>query len=163
MTVTTTILNLGDSVTVDITAFDAPPKTDYVVVDTVSEPGKRESLYQKTSGDEEYPQTVRVGHYANSKANDGVGQTNISVKISTFVQKVDGTDIVWTLPATATLAMSMPGNSGVPDTSGVVETLNNLFAWVLPIASASISTDALDELKFGVTGNLAAHVDSGTP
>lgn len=160
MAITTTILNLGDGTAVDVAALDAPTKSDYVLVDSVSETGKRESVYQKVTGSEDYPLNVRVGHYVNSKANDGEGQTNISVKISSYVEKADTDDVLYDLPCSATLAWSMPGLSGVPDASGVKELISHLFHWVQPVTLGVIQTDALDELKFGVTGNLMSHADT---
>jgi hypothetical protein len=162
MATTTSFLNLGDSVSVDIVAFDAPPKASFKVIDTVAEEGKREALYQKVSGNEEYPMTVRAGYYLNKKSNDNIGQTNVSVKLSTFVQKADTDDIIWTLPCSATLALSVPGTNAVPDGEAVIEMLNNLHAWIVPVVTGALSEVALDELKFGVVGALAEHADSAS-
>lgn len=157
------VLNLGDSVSVDIAALSAAPKSSFALVDTVDDKnGSREAVYQKTAGDEEYPMTVRVGHYVNGKANDGVGQTNMSVKISTFVQKSDTDDVIYTLPGTVTIAMSMPGQSGIPDTADITEILGNAMSYLLPVVSGAIATSALDELKFGVVTGIMDHADSGS-
>jgi hypothetical protein len=159
---TITILNLGDSLDVDLASLLAADKTTFKVIDTVALENKRESVYQKITGDQEYPSTVRAGHYINAEANDGVGQTNVSVKVSTFVQKTDIDDVIWTLPGNVTIAWSMPGKSGVPDATQLVEMLNNAISWVIPVVAGVASESALDELQFGVVNGLAAHADTGS-
>jgi hypothetical protein len=164
MTTTYTILNLGDSVDVDITSFSAPPKSSFKVVgqSPPDETDRREALYQKVTGDEEYPMTVRAGVYANKKANDGIGQTNVSVKITTYLRKEDDDDVLWTLPLPVTIAFNVPGTRVVPDGSDVIDLLNQAHAWMVPVVTGVLSELALDELKFGVVGGLAEHADSSS-
>lgn len=157
---TISVLNLSDSSAIAVTNFPIQDKTDYVLVDTVSVEGKREATFQKVAGDQEFPLSIRIGHYPTAKANNGIGQTNISIKLSTYVQKVDGTEVVYTLPFTATLALSAPGMSGIPDNDDVKAAIAALFSFVLPVVAGAVSTTALDELKYGVVGNLLTHVDS---
>jgi hypothetical protein len=164
MTITIDILNLGDSVNLDLLSLSGPPKANFAVVDTKSDPekGTREAVYQKLTGSEDSPMTVRVGHYVSKNSNDGVGQTNVSIKITTFVEKTDEDDVIWTLPGTATLALSMPGRSGIPRVDQVKELINHLMIWFIPVVAGVMDDAALDELKFGVVGNLAAHADSAS-
>jgi len=164
MSTTITLLNLGDSNDVDVTVFSAAPKTDFKVIDTVTDPakGSREAEYQKVTGDEEYPMTMRVGRYVNARAEDGIGRTNTSLKLSTFVQKTDVDDVIWTLPGWVTIAISMPGTSGIPDTAAVIELITNAFSWLVPVDAGVLSADALDEVKFGVVNGLTEHADSSS-
>jgi hypothetical protein len=104
--------------------------------------------------------SARIGRYVNAAAHDGVGKTNVSIKIDTFLQKdVDGT-IVYTLPCSGTIALSMPGISGIPDKDGVVEILSNLVTWALSVEAGVLTDDHLDDLEFGVVNNALAHVNS---
>jgi hypothetical protein len=160
MAITHSILNL-DTATVDVAAIVVPTMAQYALVDTkLLDPG-RESLYQKVGGNEEYPLTVRVGHYPK-KGSDGVGQVNISVKISTFVETVDDVsgETLRVLPCSMTLAWSVPGTSGVPDEADLMALICMPLTWVLPVASGAFTGDALDELKFGVVNQLVAHQSS---
>jgi hypothetical protein len=160
---TTTILNTGDSQTVDVAELLVPDKGNFALIDTISkDDGSREAIYQKISGSEEYPMTVRVGYYRNAKANGGVGGVNLSVKIVTYAEKVDIDDVIWTLPAAITLAMSMPGGTPIPDQEDIIELIGNALGWLLPVDTGAISSAALDELKFGVVNGLLAHANSAS-
>ena len=161
MATTLSLLNLSDTNSVAITAIETATKANFAVVDTVvKENGSRETLYQKVVGDEEYPMTVRVGYYKNLTQNGGIGRTSISVKLETFLQKADADDVIWTLPASTVLAINMPGGSGVPSTTDVTELIGNTLSWLLPVSASVITSDALDELKFGITNGLLAYENS---
>lgn len=158
------LLNLGNGISVDIASLEANDVSNFVAVDTTIKPdGARETVYQQAAGSEEYPLTVRVGYYPSPQAEGGVGRVSISCKISTYLQKTDAdSNIVWTLPAHATLAFSLPGGTAVHSAAEITELLGNLFTWVLPVASGAVTTSALDELKFGITNGLTAHVNSAS-
>jgi hypothetical protein len=161
---TISILNLDSSNDVDVTTLRCAPKTDFVVINT-DEPktGAREATYQRKTGDKEYPMTARQGIYVKPDANDGVGQTNASLKIGTFVQKTDpDDDVLWTLPLTVTIAISGPGTSAVAVNDGVQELLEYAFSMLVNTDTGVLSDDALSELAFGIVNGLCAHVDSGT-
>lgn len=157
---TQTILNLASSVDVDIVSFLAAPKAAFKLIDTKVDGDNREAVMQRMSGEDEYPMTVRIGRYVNTKSNDGVGQTNTSIKLSTFVQKTDTDDVIWTLPANATLAFSMPGTSGIPDAGQVRELLMNLISFILPVVGGAAGEAVLEELRFGVVNNALAYGDT---
>jgi hypothetical protein len=160
MTTTLSILNLGDSVSVDVAALDAVDKSLFAVVDSNMDDGTRETVYQKVTGSAEYPMSARIGRYVNAAAHDGVGKTNTSIKIDSFLQKdVDGT-VVYTLPCSGTIALNMPGISGIPDKAGVVELISNLVTWALSVEAGVVTDDHLDDLEFGVVNNALAHVNS---
>ena len=161
MTVSTTLLNTGSSVAIAPTTLAAVDKADFALADSISkEDGTREAIYQNVAGSAEYPMTVRVGFYKNAKANDGLGSTSVSVKISSFVQKTDVDDVIWTHPAHFTLAFVMPGGTLVPDASDVQEMLGHLFSWLIPHTANVPGTEALDELKYGVTAGLLSHANT---
>lgn len=161
-TTTYTLLNNSDTVPVNVLGFGAAPKEAFKVIDTIvdRQKGSREAEYQKVTGDEEYPMALRVGHYVNDSAEGGVGRTNVSLKLSTFLQKADEDDVIFTLPAWVTIAISMPGKSGIPDVDGTISLLTSAMSWILPIIAGEISPAALDEIKYGVVNGLAAHEDS---
>lgn len=159
---TLTILNTGDSVDVDVASMLVPSKADYAIVDTVANGETRECTYQKVVGDSEYPMSVRVGYYKKPTTNEGIGSVNLSIKISTFVQKTEGTDIIWTKPASATLALAMPGGTGVPDIADVKELIGNLFAWALPVQAGIVVDSGLEELEFGVVNGLLAYENTAS-
>lgn len=156
---TQSIANLDGTTSFDVTAFFPADKANFVLIDTVLSAAGREAVYQKVTGDEEHPMTVRIGHYPNIKGNGGVGQTNISVKVQTFVIKEEE-DLNWVLPCSITLASSMPGMSGVPNSADYVKFVQNVASWLLTATAGVITTDAADELKYGVVNNMAAHTDS---
>lgn len=161
MTITTVSLNQGDNIDVAFTL----PLTDvaaFALIDTkVSEDGNsRESVYQKISGNEEYPYFMRVGVYKNPKANNGIGSTNVSVKITNNVQKADVDSLIWVLPETWTLAKSAPGGSAFPDSDADVEMIGTLVSTYLNVASGVITTANIDELKFGITNRILEHANS---
>lgn len=162
---TTSILNTGDSTSVDVAEILAAPKGDFAQIaggEAVTD-DKHETTYRKVTGNEEFPMSVRVGHYRNPGANDGIGQTNMSVKVQSFVQELDSdSNVVYTLPGHVVIATSMPGRSGVPDEDDLVELVGNALSWLIPIISGAVSQDALDELKFGVTTRMTDHVCSGS-
>jgi hypothetical protein len=160
---TITIKNLADTANVDIAAIAVPVKTNFVLVDTKVDGVNREALFQKVTGDEDSPMTVRVGFYPNDKAEAGYGRTNLSIKIQSYVCETDSEDEeVSNLPCTATLATSMPGKSGVPNSSDMLKLLGNLFTWMVPVVSGAIDDGALDRLKFGVVNDLNTLVDTAS-
>lgn len=160
---TITTLNLTDAVTVDVTEISILDKTTLKAGSTTDDKkGGLETEYRKVTGDEEYPLTARVGRYINAKANGGVGQTNVSLRVSTFLQKEDVDDVIWTLPGGVTVAFFMPGTSGFPDVDGAKILLASAFSLLVPIIAGELSDDAMDEIKYGVLNVLDAHVDSGS-
>lgn len=156
---TTSILNLDDCVAVDIAAMAAPGKENFVAVPVPSQGDAREVIFQKVTGNEKYPMTVRVGFYPKPAANDGIGQTNISVKISTFVES-DDDDEAWVHPGTVTIASSMPGRSGVPNEADYMALLGNALTWLVPVVNGILTSGALARLKFGVVSDLNELTDS---
>lgn len=161
---TTTILNTGDYVSCDADAILALDVSKFVLVDTYApDDNTREAVYQKVGGSKEYPLTIRIGAYFNPGAEEGVGRTNLSIKIASFAQNVQASDTIWTLPCHATLALSMPGKTGVPDAQDVEELIGSLFSMYIPIAAGVVqSTAALDELAYNVVGNALSHTNSNS-
>lgn len=163
MTVTVSILNLGNSVPVDVATLKAADTTLLVPVDTSTNgKGERETLYQQSTGDKEFPLTARVGVYPNALADNGIGRTNFSTRVASFLQKVDDGDVEWTKPCHITIAGSMPGMTAIPDNDDVEEMLSLAFSLVLPVIAGIISQAALDDLSFGITTNVAAHPNSAS-
>lgn len=162
---TLAILNTGNSVDVDIAVIKAADRGDYAIISPApsQDDDTREAVFQKVVGNAEYPLSVRIGWYKNPKANDGIGSTNVSVKVSSYLQKLDDdNDVLWTKPCSVTLATNMPGLTAVPDTDDVMELVGNAVTWLLPVQSGAIVTDVLEEVKFGVVGNLLAHAISAS-
>lgn len=157
----TQVLNTDSTPALDILNFNYIDRAKYAFVDSVVKGNTRESIFQKVDGNPAYPQQIRVGWYFNPSGSSQGGVTNISIKLSTFVQFDLETDVYE--EATATLAWSMPGRSGIPDKATVLRLLQNLVSIVLPLANGVIVDTALDQLEFGVTNGLFAIVDDETP
>lgn len=150
MTITTTIEHVGND-EVSITKFHCPDFTEYRVVNTdFRADGGRETVYQRAEGDPEHPCLVRLGYFPPKNS----GNTNISLKISTWVKRSDSVtgSETW-LPVTGTLATSMP-YGGIPDGQDYADLLQNLLSWfflgnvptdVIPVA------DVITPLSFGLT------------
>lgn len=151
---TKNILNLSNVAIADLDVQGVSFDDDLVRIDsTIAANGlNREVVYQKVSGDAEYSLSVRIGHYRNPQANGGRGQTNISVKVTTFVEELDAEDArLHVDPCSMTIASTMPGMSGVPDVSDYLVLLQNAFSILVQSATAGAAdTDAVDKLKFGV-------------
>lgn len=161
---TTSILNISDAIDVDVASLLVANKAACVLVDTTKLPdGGRESLYQHTAGDAEFPMEIRVGFYPQPKAENGQGRVNVSVRVSTFAKKVDGSETKWTLPANVVLAWSMPGMVSVPDDATELLTLiSQAFSWVVPIQSGAAVEGVLDDIAYGVVSSLQSFTNSGT-
>lgn len=155
-------LNIAEANAVE-TAFQVAPKTAFLATTLPTDnEDKVEAIYRKTSGDDEFPMTARFGRYINRKANDGIGKTNCSFKLSTFAQKTDVDDVIWTLPEDVIISWNAPGVSGAPDPAGLVKMLQWAMSFVVPVIEAAASSVAIDEIKFGVVDNLHKHADSGS-
>jgi hypothetical protein len=161
---TTTILNLGDSIDVDVAEIKAAPMALFGLADTaVPDDNTVEATYRKFAGSKEYPMATRVGRYVNPKSNDGIGLTNTSVKVSTFVQETDAEDnVIWTYPGHVVIALSMPGMSGIPNEAQILELIGNAFTFLVPVVTGAVSTAAIDELKFGLVNGLLDHASSAS-
>lgn len=149
----TTILNTGNAIDVDIASLLVADMANFSPAGTRELPnnGGTEALYRYTNGNKDYPLVVRVGHYVNPKAHDGVGKTNISIQASTFVQETDAdSDVLWTLPGFLTTASNMPGLSGIPDEDDYVELLGIVLGFYLQVVAGVVSQNRIDKLKFGV-------------
>lgn len=162
MAITYTTHNADQVQSVGITALNVATKADFVLIDSKVDGDNKEATYQLAAGDPDYPLSLRVGHYVNRSANNGAGQTNISVKLSTSVSKLDGTETLWTSPASVVIATTMPGTSGVPDATDYASLLGLAFSWIIPVIAGSISEAALDELQFGVVNQLLDHENSAS-
>lgn len=162
MAVTITTVNTGFSTGVAVTALPAIDTSLFALVDSTSSADglSRESTYQYLGGSEEFPLSIRTGVYRNPKANNGVGSTNVSLKIANYAQKADVDDIIWTLPETWTLAKSMPGNQAFPDYTDDLEMIGTILSALFPVVSGSFTDDAISEVKFGVTNGLLGHQSS---
>lgn len=151
MTITTEIVHV-DNNEVDIDKFHVPDFTEYRVVNSdfniVS--GGRETVYQRAEGDPEHPCLVRLGYFPPKNGSN----TNISLKISTWVKRSDSVSGVETwLPCTATLATSMP-YGGVPDAQDYADLLQNALAWFfLGNVPADVipTSEVIEPLAFGLT------------
>jgi hypothetical protein len=158
----TQVLNTDSTPALDIANFNYIDRTKYSLVDTAVRGNTRESVFQKIDGNPAYPQQIRVGWYFNPNGDGSQGGvTNVSVKLSTYVQFDLETDVYE--PASATIAWSMPGRSGVPDKATLLKMLQNLVSVVLPLDGGAVVDTALDQLEFGVTNGLFAIIDDETP
>lgn len=114
-------------------ATDLTPRvfdlTKFHLVDTVTKGLDREFLYQYIGNDKDHPMTVRVGIYKNPAANGGLGQTNISTKISTYTYD-DETETY--APFVSTHATSGVGDSGIIDEAQYMAMLENHLSLYLP-------------------------------
>jgi hypothetical protein len=132
------------------------PRTNLVLVDSFESPSKldRESTYQLATGDENYPLTVRVGIYLKPDANNGIGAKNISVAIHTVADEVDDTteEVLWKLPVKATLAISLPGVSGLVDTADFIDLVSNLYTMFFSGVDGNTdpNTNIADKMKFNI-------------
>lgn len=162
MATTIDFLNPVGVTTNDITAFPCFPKDKLIVIDTLTkeETGTREVVYQLTEGSDEYPLTVRVGRYVNAKANNNVGKTNVSLKLTDFAQKAVDGEIMWTLPTDLTIAWGVPGISGVIDKADLIKRLAAAFTLLVPVVAGVLTDAAMTEIGFGVLSKLNEHADS---
>lgn len=150
---TFTIAGPADLPMLDVSAF--------AHVDTNTTETSREAIYQLMEGDQEFPCTLRVGHYKNAKANGGKGQTNISAKLTNFAQKADDDgDVVWTLPESWVLAKSAPGGAAFYDVAADIESIGALVSVYLHQVAGEIQNTNIDELKFAVVNRILAHANT---
>lgn len=154
-----TVKNLDTTGPITVGHYPAP-KADYVCVDTSEKGNGREAVYQFTGGSEETPASVRVGWYPNPKFDNGFGQTNISIKFSTYAEKEVDSTIVWSKPLSVTLAASFPGIAGFPDEGDLIAAIHHCMSWLIPNTAGVPQETALAELKFGVVNVLNGHADS---
>lgn len=112
-----------------------------------------ETTYKFVAGtDPEHAARLRVGWYLQPAANGGVGQVNISVKLSTWTRHESEDGDVEYYPYTFTIASTCAGNSGIPNVADFLLVLQN----VMSTFSRAVDTGALtgapvDKLKFGVS------------
>lgn len=135
-------------------------RSNFALVDTQIKGEGREALYQYTAGEPETPKTLRVGWYPNPKANDGYGQVNLSVKITTSAVVTIG-EQTKVLPVTATLALSVPGNNVAPDTDIMQGLAQELSSWLTPVTAGVGQPDIWNELSHGIVNDLLDHTDTG--
>lgn len=159
MATTTTTLNKGFTIAgpADLPMLDV---NDFALVDTVTTENSREAIYQLMAGDQEYPCSLRVGHYKNVKGNGGKGMTNVSAKLTNFAQKADEDDVVWTLPESWVLAKSAPGGAAFYDVEADIESIGALVSVFLHQLAGSITNTNIDELKFAVVNRILEHANT---
>jgi len=153
MTVTHTILNV-DTTPLALTGDDYTPaiKTlfELAEVSPVRPDGVREAVFQKTSGSDEYPMTVRRGFYPNVKANGGRGLVNVSCKVNTFVEFLDtDADLKTTDPCSVTIAYTMP-RKAVPNKAQLVALILNAASWLINVDDGALSDAELSNIQFGI-------------
>lgn len=157
MTTVISVLNLTSDnpiADVDLKAIDP---AEWVLVNTEAskDDSVREAIYQMAGADPDYPATARIGYYRTASKGGVSGNINVSIKLSTFVQKVVDGVTAWTLPATFTLATSMPGNTGVPNTADFLVGVQNLVSFIAQAATAGVLDETqVDKLKFGIVNVL---------
>lgn len=159
MSTTTTILNADCVIpmaSVDTQALDV---TKFALIDqTVSPDGNtREAVYQMIEGTEEYPLSIRIGSYKTPKANGNIGGSNTSIKLTTYAQKADADDVLWTLPMTVTLAVSAPGGNPMPDPVNLIGLLDAVLTAYVPFVAGNQSQVITDELKFAIVNRALTH------
>lgn len=159
MTITTNILNTGCTVSLAKVATEALDVTKFALVDQQVTPdgNTRESFYQMLEGSEEHPLTLRAGYYKNPKLNAGIGGVNTSMKLTTYVQKADVDDVLWTLPLTVTLAVSAPGGSPMPDAENLISLLDLVLTAYTPFVAGVQDQAIIDEIKFGIMNRIMSH------
>lgn len=152
------VLNLS-SIEVDVSNFAVADKANLILIDTVAKPnGDREATFQSTSGDDVYPMTARVGAYPPKGSSE---LYNLSFRLNTYVQDNQGADPDLFKPGFCTVATGMPFGF-VPDAAGLVKLIQHCVSIAIPVLLGIATTEALDELKFGVVSNVMGHVDSGS-
>jgi len=162
MTLVKTILNTDNpAVGSDALVWNNADKANFTLVSVSPVGPTREAIYQKVDDDDEHPMTVRLGVYPNAKLNGDVGQTNISLKVQTFVEYLNtDVDQLAYYPMSVTIATTGPGN-GVADTADYLLLLQNAFSWMLPLVDGTFGSTVVDQLRFGVVSS-AAVVDDPT-
>lgn len=159
---TIAIKNIDEAGGLAVVALLVADKAKFNVV-SQKEPkdGSFEVTYRKSDGDDDYPMTLRVGIYKNDAKSGMPAYTNISAKLTTYVEETDSSgDRIWIAPCYQTFASSMPVPSGVPDVADYKAMAQNLISWILPLVSGVVSDLAIDELRFGVATGLASHIDT---
>jgi hypothetical protein len=146
------ILNLTEDTDLASVTLKVINPSDWTLIDSKYEGQTREAVYQLVGSDPEHPAVVRIGHYrSNGSAKETGGVTNISIKFSTWVKDdTDADDVVWS-SCLFTLATSMPGQSGVPDSADYLIGIQNLVSWFARTVTAGALLPAtVDKLKFGI-------------
>lgn len=136
------------------TAVPTLTRANLTLVSQSQEGLDRESVYQLTTGDIDYPLQVRVGVYRKPDADNGIGRTNISVAITTMANEVDDTtgEILWEGEVRATLATSIPSVSGVVDVDDYIDLISNLYTMFFDGVDGSNNpnTNVVDKFKYGI-------------
>lgn len=165
MAITREVINLQTS-NVEVSALYRPDFSDWNLVESTDNDGAREAIYQKMSGDPQYPATVRIGIYDNEAKQT----TSISLKLSTFVKVTDDDGDVTYEPFTCTVAMTGPYKQ-VLGASHSTTAVDNLIAWGFkPVESTpaigsftSVDWSLYDRLKYGIPNfDLSGLADSPT-
>lgn len=157
---TVSILNLDDVATLDIVSLSAVDKADLVCVPVTGNGLSSEAIYKKVTGRSDAPLSIRVGLYPNPTANGGIGQTNTSIKVRSYVENVEDSETIWTKPGDVTLAWTMPGNTSAPDKAGLKAMIATAFTMALTLVSGEITDTNLDLLSFGIVIDLHETVDT---
>lgn len=96
---------------------------NYQLLATYKVDGGWEAVYNHNGSDPLYPASLRVGIYPNVKTN----RTNFSIKITTRAVETDGAGaVILDEEASATLALSVPGVTGLFDLTTAQQLLLNL-------------------------------------
>jgi hypothetical protein len=162
---TTSILNSGNTIAVDVAAWKAADKAAHVLIDQKeSDDGlRREAYFQLKAGDKAYPRIVRIGRYISPNANEGIGSQQISVRINDHVQRVssDG-DVEYTKPGYLVLSTNMAGDLIVPDETAFMEMVMEAATWIVQVASGVVSNGAVDDLSYGIVSTALEHANSAS-
>lgn len=161
MATTITTLNSGFTLPAALT-LNVLDVSAFALVDTkiLADGVSRESVYQLLTGNDEFPMSFRVGVYRNPKANGGIGNTNVSVKLMNYAEKADIDDVVWTEAETWTLSKGAPGSTPFYDTDVDIESIGALLSIFLNVVAGVVTTTNLDEFKVGVTNRVTEHANS---
>lgn len=134
-----------------------PAVGELTLIDTSLKGEAREGLYQftGTGADPSVPLMLRLGHYPNATS------TNISLKLTSFVEEVDGAESLGIKPWNMTIAFSTPCKTGVPDSIAMAEWAFAAACILAKLASKGaedgVVPDVFDDLKFGVVSTLTTH------
>jgi hypothetical protein len=133
-------------------------RADYVIIDTVHDETKDESVYRRVVGDPAAPATLRVGVYPVAPKNGNPKMTNTSAKLTSFVRKTEG-DVVTDIAVSGVIALTMPDGVDPDELQNFVE---NLITVALSTALGIHNSDALTEFQFGVTNGVLGHAETGS-
>lgn len=112
--------------------------------------GDNSEVFAKHTSSVAHPEDaplLRIGIYINRAANGGLGQTNVSYRLTVPVE-LDSSR--YDKPLVMTLAWTLPGVCGAIDIADLMKLFFSLFDMVMPVDATTSTDTVLTKLAYGV-------------